>query len=57
LRNSFEKKFQSFGYPLVLFIDKKLAESIPSLKNFTAIPGIKGLLAEGEAADDSLTIP
>jgi hypothetical protein len=40
-----EKKFQSFGYPFVLFIDKKLAGSIPSLKNLTAIPGIKGLLA------------
>ena len=57
LKNSFEKKFQSPGYPAVLFMETKLAESIPSLRNLTAIPGIKGLVAEGAAAEDNLTSP
>ena len=56
-KNVFEKKFQSFGWPPVLFIETKFVESIPSLRNLTAIPGIKGVFSAGEAADESLAIP
>lgn len=51
----FEKKFQSPGYPLTLFIATKLPESTPSRKNLSPKPGVKNLV--GSAADDNLMIP
>jgi hypothetical protein len=39
---SFEKKFQSSGYPSTLNIATKLEESMPSLRNFKPIPGARG---------------
>jgi hypothetical protein len=63
---SSEKKFQSSSCPLTLFIETKLTESIESLKNFKAIPGVSGChplvrgchaLTVGLAADDNLKIP
>ena len=36
----FEKKFQSPGYPSIANIDTRFAESTPSLKNFSPIPGL-----------------
>lgn len=59
VEKSFEKKFQSLSYPFTEFMDTKLAESIPFLKNLSPIPGVRGWLpsAAGLAAEDNLTIP
>lgn len=59
LLKSFEKKFQSSGYPLTENIATKFAESIPSLRNLRPIPGASGCFpsAVGYAAADNLTIP
>lgn len=57
---SFEKKFQSSGWPKTLNIETRFAESIPSLKNFRPIPGANGYepsFKTGSAADESLISP
>lgn len=51
------KKFQSPGWPSTRYIDTRLAESTPSLKNLRPIPGPSLVSGVGSVADESLIRP